>query len=75
MAIEGPAGGRPCISAPAVLPVRRKLRDQVQNLRVQDGRSLEVLSRRGRAGENEYPRADDGADAQRSQRPRAQASS
>src|SRR5712671_5593837 len=25
MAIDGPAGGRPCISAPAVLPVRRKL--------------------------------------------------
>src|SRR5208283_2596702 len=24
MAIEGPAGGRPCISAPAVLPVRRR---------------------------------------------------
>src|SRR5208282_1789321 len=26
MAIEGPAGGRPCISAPAVLPVRRRFR-------------------------------------------------
>src|SRR5208337_2561699 len=25
IAIEGPAGGRPCISAPAVLPVRKKL--------------------------------------------------
>src|SRR5208283_4097424 len=24
IAIEGPAGGRPCINAPAVLPVRRK---------------------------------------------------
>src|SRR5208282_5615124 len=24
IAMEGPAGGRPCISAPAVLPVRRK---------------------------------------------------
>src|SRR5271157_6126480 len=24
MAMDGPAGGRPCISAPAVLPVRRK---------------------------------------------------
>src|SRR5579859_1773319 len=24
IAIDGPAGGRPCISAPAVLPVRRK---------------------------------------------------
>ncbi len=26
MAIEGPAGGRPCMSAPAVLPVRRRFR-------------------------------------------------
>src|ERR1700683_2941526 len=25
MAIDGPAGGRPCISAPATCPVRRKL--------------------------------------------------
>src|SRR5208337_1127362 len=25
IAIDGPAGGRPCMSAPAVLPVRRKL--------------------------------------------------
>ena len=25
MAIEGPAGGRPCINAPAVVPVRRKV--------------------------------------------------
>src|SRR5271157_1292728 len=25
IAMEGPAGGRPCMSAPAVLPVRRKL--------------------------------------------------
>ena len=70
--MEGPAGGRPCISAPAVLPVRRKLRDQVQNLRVQDGRSLEVLSRRRRAREHKYPRADDGADAERGERPRTQ---
>ena len=53
IAMEGPAGGRPCISAPAVLPVRRKLHDKVQHLRVQDRRSLEVLSRRGGAGEHE----------------------
>ena len=46
--------------------------DQVQHLRVQDGRSLEVLSRRRRAGENENSRANDGADAQRGKRPRSQ---
>ena len=46
--------------------------DQVQYLRVQDRRSLEVLSRGRSAGENKYPRADDRADAQRGQRPRTQ---
>ena len=45
--------------------------DQIQNLRVQDGRSLEVLSRSSRAGEHKYPRADDGANSKRSERPRA----
>src|ERR1700737_456361 len=45
--------------------------EQVQHLRVQDRRSLEVLSGCGRAGENEYPRADDRANAQGRQRPRA----
>ncbi len=43
--------------------------DQVQNLRVQNGRRFEVLTRRSRAGKHEDPRADDGADAERSERP------
>ena len=40
---------------------------------MQDRRSLEVLSRRGGAGQDKNARANDGADAQGGERPRAQA--
>ena len=50
----------------------QQIRHQIQHLRVQDGRSLEVLACRRSAGENEDARANDGADAQRRKRPRSQ---
>ena len=48
----------------------QEVANQVQNLRMQNGWSFEVFSRSSSAGENKYPRTDDGADSQRSQRPR-----
>jgi len=39
---------------------------------VEDGRHFKVLTRRRCPGKNEYPRPDDGADAERGQRPRPQ---
>jgi hypothetical protein len=53
-------------------PCSQEVSDQIQHLRVQDGGSLEVLSRRSGASEDEYSGADDGPDAQRSERPWAQ---
>ena len=55
-----------------MLPAAQEIDDQVEHLRVQDRRSLEIFSRRRGSGENENAGADDGADAQRGQRPRAQ---
>jgi hypothetical protein len=48
------------------------MHDEVSKRRVEDGRSVEFLSRDGRADDREDARSDDGADAQRGQRPRAQ---
>ena len=50
----------------------QEIHDQVERLRVQDGRRLKIFSRGGGSGQNENARADDGADAERRQRPRAQ---
>ena len=50
----------------------QKVHDNVQHLGVQDGWRLEMLSRSGGAGEDKYSRADDGADAESGERPRAQ---
>ena len=72
MAMDGPAGGTSVHERSRRAAGAQEVHDQVEHLRVQDGRSLEVLSRRGRAGENEYARADDRADAERRQRPRPQ---
>ena len=70
--MDGPAGGRPCMSICAGAAAAQKVHDDVEHLRVQNRRSLEIFSGRGGAGEHENARADDGADAQRGQRPRAQ---
>ncbi len=50
----------------------RQVGEDVRHLRVPDGRQLEVLARRGSAGQHEDARADDGADAEGGQRPRAE---
>ena len=50
----------------------QKIHDHVERLRVQEGRRLEIFSSGGGAREDEDSRADDGADAERGQRPRAQ---
>ena len=47
----------------------KEIAQHVQNLRMQDGGRLEVLSRGGGPGEDKDSRTDDGADAERSQRP------
>ena len=47
----------------------QEIRDQVQDLRMQDRRGREMFSRRRRARQHKYPRADDRADAQGSERP------
>ena len=49
----------------------QEVEKQVHHLGVQDGRRLEMFSRCGSSGENEDSRADDGADAQRRERPRS----
>src|ERR1700682_6021216 len=46
--------------------------DDVENLGVENGRSLEVFSGSGGSGEHKNAGADHGADAQRSQRPGAE---
>ena len=48
----------------------QEVANQVQNLRMQNRWSFEVFSRSSSAGENKNPRADDGADSQRGERPR-----
>ena len=45
---------------------------QIEHLGVQDGGRFEVLARRRGAGENKNSRADNGADAERRQRPGAE---
>ncbi len=60
------------MSAPAVLPVRKKVHDDVERLRVQNGWGLEILARGRGAGKNENSGADDRPDAQRGQRPGAE---
>ena len=50
----------------------QEIDDHIEHLRVQDGGSLEIFSGGGGAGEDENSRADDGADAERGQRPGAQ---
>ena len=50
----------------------QEVHDDVENLRVQNRRSLEVFSGRRRAGQYENARADHRADTQRGQRPGAQ---
>jgi hypothetical protein len=59
------------MSAPAVLPVRRKIDDHVERLRMQDGWGLKIFARGRGAGEDKNARADDRANAERRQRPRA----
>jgi len=46
--------------------------DEIGEWGVQNGRGIEFLSSDGRADDGENSRSDDGADAQRSQRPRAE---
>src|SRR5215470_5808065 len=53
-------------------PGAQEVDDQVEDLRVQDGRGLKVFAGCGSAGEDEYAGSDDRADAQRGQRPRAE---
>ena len=50
----------------------QEIHDQVERLRVQDRRRLEVFSRRRRSREHKNSRANNRADAQRRQRPRPQ---
>ena len=70
MAMDGPAAGRPCMSTLADIAAAQEVYNYVQHLRVQDGRRLEIFSRGRGAGEHEYARADNRADAERGQRPR-----
>ncbi len=46
--------------------------DEVEDLRVEDRRRLEVLASGSGSGQNENSRADNGADAKRGERPGAQ---
>ena len=50
----------------------QEIHDHVERLRMQEGRRLEIFSRRRRSRKNENSRTDDGADAERRQRPRPQ---
>ena len=68
---------RPCRRTPMHQRSRRaaraqKIHDQVEHLRVQDRRRLEIFPRRRRSRQHKNSRPDDGADPQRSQRPRPQ---
>ncbi len=51
----------------------QEVHDDIEHLRVQDRWGLEVLAGRRGTSEDEDAGADDGADAQRGQRPRAEA--
>ncbi len=58
----------------AASPARaEEVHDQVEYLRVQDRRSFKVLACRRRSGQDEYAGADNRADPQRRQPPRAEA--
>ena len=57
MAIEGPAGGRPCIRTCAVLTAAQEVHDDVEHLRVQDRRGLEIFSGGRGAGKHENARS------------------
>ena len=50
----------------------QEIHDHVERLRMQEGRRLEIFSRRCRSRKHEDSRTDDGADAERGQRPRPQ---
>ena len=70
---DGGAGGRASVhERSGGAAGAQEVHDEVEHLRVQNGRSLEIFSGGRRAGEDENARADDGADAQRGQRPRAE---
>ena len=60
------------MSAPARSAGAKEVHEQVEHLRVQDGGRFKVLAGGGGAGEDENARADDGADAERGERPRAE---
>ena len=47
----------------------QEIHEQVEHLRVQDGRRFEMFASRGCSRKNENARPDDGADAQSGQRP------
>ena len=53
-------------------PAAQEVHDDVEDLGVQDGGRLEIFAGGRGARKDENPRANDGADAQRRQRPRAQ---
>ena len=54
------------------ISVANQVYEKVEDLRVQDGRRFKVLASRGGSGEDENARADDGADAEGCERPRAE---
>ena len=67
------AGGRTAVHERARRAAgAQEVDQQVQHLGVQDGRRFEVLAGGGGAGEDEDSRANDGADAERGQRPGAE---
>ena len=50
-------------------PPAKKIHDDVEHLRVQDRRRLEILTRRGRSCQNEDAGTNHGTNSQRRQRP------
>ena len=69
MAMEGPAGWTAVHERCPHAAGPKEVHDEVEDLRVQNGGSLEVFSGRRGAGEHEDAGANDRADAERGQRP------
>ena len=65
--MEGPAAWATVHQGSRCAARAQEVPDQVQDLGVQDGGSLEVLTRSGRAGQVRISRADDRTDAQSSE--------
>src|SRR5258708_1866888 len=71
-AIAGPAAGRPCMSTPERLPCWRKLATRTHPCRAHPALASKLSAARRAPRQQEDPRADDPADAERGEAPAAE---